>query len=220
MPLLRLLQRRPLSPRAVHCVFQAEFVHAAGQYLALRGAGRKGYYSIASAPRADRTIDLCIDARGEFGQYLNRLPLGAEVEAASPAGKMRLSAAENAAVYLAAGTGIAPVRAILQAHLAANPNADARLFFGARQACDLFYRGEFEALAASRPNFVFCPAVSGAEPAWSGRRGRVSDHLAEALEGRADRDAYFCGPREMVERLQADLAAAGIPDSRQCYERY
>ena len=132
MPAIRLRRRRALSAQAVHLVFQAEFEHVAGQYLALGGAGRKRYYSIASAPRADRTLDLCVDVRGDFGQYLNTLPLGAEVEAEGPAGKMRLLDARRAALYFAAGTGIAPVRAILQAHLAANPDADARLFFGAR----------------------------------------------------------------------------------------
>ncbi len=220
MSLLRLVERRALSARAVHFVFQAEFRHASGQYLALSGGGRKGYYSIASAPRDDRTIDFCIDARGDFGQYLAALPLGAEVEAEGPAGKMRLQDAANAAVYFAAGTGIAPVRAILQAHLAANPEADARLVFGVRHSRDLFYRGEFEALAAQRPNFAFLPTVSGGEPEWSGRRGRVSAHIAEALSGGADRDACFCGPREMVEQLRAGLTAAGIPDERQSYERY
>ena len=220
MPAIRLRRRRALSAQAVHLVFQAEFEHVAGQYLALGGAGRKRYYSIASAPRADRTLDLCVDVRGDFGQYLNTLALGAEVEAEGPAGKMLLLDARRAALYFAAGTGIAPVRAILQAHLAANPDADARLFFGARRAQDLFYRDEFEALAERRPNFVFHPTVSGEDPHWRGRRGRVSAHLEEALQGRGSRDAYFCGPREMVERLKIDLAAAGIPDERQSYERY
>ena len=126
---------------------------------------------------------------------------------------MRLLDARRAAPLFCRGTGIAPVRAILQAHLAANPDADARLFFGARRAQDLFYRDEFEALAERRPNFVFHPTVSGEDPHWRGRRGRVSAHLEEALQGRGSRDAYFCGPREMVERLKIDLAAAGIPTS-------
>ncbi len=220
MPAIRLLERRALSGEAVHLVFQAQFAHAAGQYLALGGGSRKRYYSIASAPRADRTIDLCVDVRGDFGQYLNALPPGAEVEAEGPAGKMRLLSADNAALYFAAGTGIAPVRAILQAHLAANPDADARLFFGARHAQSLFYRDEFESLAERHPNFEFHPTVSGADADWRGRRGRVSAHLQEALNGRQDLDVYFCGQREMVERLKADLAAAGVPDERQSYERY
>ncbi len=220
MPAIRLLERRPLSAEAVHFVFQAEFAHAAGQYLALGGGSRRRYYSIASAPRADRTIDLCVDIRGDFGQCLNALESGSRVEAEGPAGKMRLLGAENPAVYFAAGTGIAPVRAILQEHLAANPDADARLVFGARHARNLFYRDEFEALAARHANFAFHPTVSGAEPDWRGRRGRVSAHFREALSGRRDLDVYFCGPREMVARMKADLAAAGVPDERQSYERY
>ncbi len=220
MSAIRLFERRALSAHVVHLVFQAAFEHVAGQYLALDGRERKRYYSIASAPRVDRTIDLCVDVRGDFGKYLNSLALGADVEVEGPSGKMRLLDAENAALYFAAGTGIAPVRAILQEHLAMTPDADARLFFGARHSQGLFYRDEFESLAARHPKFDFCPTVSGEEPGWNGRRGRVTDHLTEALNGRSGLDVYFCGQREMVKRMKADLTAAGISDERWSYERY
>lgn len=220
MSKIRLLKRRSLSGDAAHLVFQAECEHLAGQYLALGGESRRRYYSIASAPRADRSIDLCVDVRGDFGQYLNALEPGAEIEASPPAGKMGLLDPDNAALYFASGTGIAPVRAILQAHLAANPAADARLFFGVRHSENLFYREDFERLAERHPNFEFCPTVSGPEPAWSGRRGRAEAHLKEALGGRGDLDVYFCGHREMVEQLQRLLSAAGIPDACRSFERY
>ncbi len=221
---MRLIERRSLSDEVRHFVFHADFEHLAGQYLALAaelgGETQKRYYSIASAPREDRTIDLCVDIRGDFGQYLDSLEQGSEVTAEGPAGKMGLLDARNSAVYFASGTGIAPVRAILQAHLGENPAANTRLYFGVRHSKNLFFRDEFEALAERHPKFEFCPTVSGDDAGWEGRRGRVHAYLDEALEGGENLDAYFCGQRELVDQLKADLSAAGIADERQSYERY
>ena len=133
---------------------------------------------------------------------------------------MRLLDPCRPAVYFAAGTGVSPMRAILLAQLAANPDADATLLLGARGIDELLYRDEFEALASRHTGFRFLPVVSGIHAGWRGSRGHVTDHIAAALSGRSDVDAYFCGQPEMVTEMRAKLAAAGIPDERQSFERY
>ena len=224
MPTLRLIESRALTGRARHFAFEAAFAHEAGQYVALsaevNGNPARRYYSIASPPRPDRRVEFCIHTAGEFGSYLCALLPGTEIECSQPAGNMRLADPGRAAVYFAAGTGIAPIRAILLAHLAANAGADATLVLGARAAGELAYLHEFEALRDRHPRFRLMPTVSREDPGWDGRRGRVTSHVAEATGGRRDLDAYFCGPPEMVADLRERLAAAGIPDERQCFERY
>lgn len=64
------------------------------------------------------------------------------------------------------------------------------------------------------------PTVSGDEDGWHGRRGHVAAHMNEAMAGLDGSDAYFRGQRKMVAQLRERLAAAGIPDERQVYERY
>ena len=101
---------------------------------------------------------------------------------------------------LAAGTGITPLRAMLRHLLAgdADPNTHARftLLYGARTPEGLYFRDEFEDLARHRENFRFWPTISGPEKQWSGRRGRVQDHLQEALVNqRQGLDFYLCGPK-------------------------
>ena len=145
---------------------------------------------------------------------------GQSVECSEPAGNMRPLAPDKASVYLAAGTGVAPVRAILLWQLAANAAADAALVLGARHSGEILYRAEFDSLAAKHSGFQFLPTISGHDPAWQGRRGRVTDHLAEALGGRTDLAVYFCGQPELVAALRSRLAAAGIGDQRQSFERY
>ena len=224
MPTLRLIESRALTGRARHFAFEAPFTHEAGQYVALsaevNGAPIKRYYSIASPPRDDSRIEFCIQPTGEFGSYLSALRPGDQIDCSEPAGKMRLADARRAAVYFAAGTGISPMRAILLAHLAANPQADATLVLGARTADELAYYREFETLRARHPQFRLMPTVSQEDPGWNGRQGHVTAHVEEATGGRIDLDAYFCGPPEMVSDLRERLAAVGIPDQRQCFERY
>ena len=224
MPKLRLLESRPLTPTVGHFVFQAPFQHLAGQHIALeaelQGAPTKRYFSIASPPRSDCRIELCIRQDGLFGTYLRNLPVGAAVDSSHPTGKMLLLDAKKASAYFASGTGIAPVRAILLAQLAANPAAKATLVQGARHPAELHYREEFGALAERRAGFRYLPTVTGHNPDWNGRRGRVTQYFGEALGDTRDRVAYLCGQREMVVDLRRMLAKAGIGDERQSYERY
>lgn len=224
MPRIRLVAARALNDRVTHFVFEAPFAHEAGQYVAvsaaIRGAPAKRYYSIASPPRSDGRIELCVQTEGEFGSHLKGLRSGAELDCSEPAGRMRLLDAERPAVYFAAGTGIAPMRAILLSQLDAAPRTSATLVLGGRRPDDLLYREEFEALRSSHVAFTLLPTVSGGDADWDGLRGRVTAHVDRAIAGRDGLDAYFCGPPEMVSELRARLAAAGVPDERQGFERY
>ena len=224
MPTIELLEHTQLTSRVSHFVFQAPFRHEAGQYLSLsalvEGEIQTRYYSIASPPHSSGMIELCIQHDGAFGSHLRSLQRGEQVDCSEPAGKMRLLDSDKPAIYFAAGTGVSPMRAILLAQLAANPLADATLLLGARHSSELLYQDEFQALASRHMGFRFMPAVSGEEPDWDGRRGRVLAHIDEAIAGSSGVDAYFCGPQEMVAQLREHLAKAGIPEERQVFERY
>ena len=224
MSRIRLVAARALNDRVTHFVFEAPFAHEAGQYVALSaaidGAPVKRYYSIASPPRSDGRIELCVRTEGDFGSHLKGLRSGAELDSSAPAGRMRLLDAERPAVYFAAGTGVAPMRAILLSQLAAAPRASATLVLGGRRQDDLLYREEFEALRSRHAAFTLLPTVSGGDADWDGLRGRVTAHVDRVIAGRDGVDAYFCGPPEMVSELRARVAAAGIPDERQGFERY
>lgn len=224
MPRIRLEFARALNDRVTHFVFAAPFAHAAGQYVALSaaidGTPVKRYYSIASPPRGDGRIELCVQTEGAFGSHLKGLPAGAELECSEPAGRMRLLDANRPTAYFAAGTGVAPLRAILLSQLAAAPRASATLVLGGRRPADLLYRDEFEALRSKHAGFDLLPTVSGDDPNWDGPRGWVTEHFDRAITGRLCLNVYFCGPSEMVAELRARSVAVGIPDKWQGFERY
>ncbi len=223
-PLITKIAGRPVARRAVQITFEAPFSHVAGQYVALSatigGSPAKAYYSIASPPRGNGQIDLCIRPDTAFAQHLLELQPGAAVACSEPAGKMRLLDPNRPAIYIAAGTGVAPMRAILLAHLEARPNADITFLLGDRSARDLAYRSEFEDLEAQHAAFRFWPSVTRENESWTGRRGHVTTHLEQAFLDRGEPDVYFCGPQALVAELRERLESSGIPDERQVYERY
>jgi len=186
------------------------------------------YYSIASPPDASGQFELCVKPVGDgssYGDFLARIEPGEEFECRGPGGTFRLKEPLRDTVFLAAGTGITPFRAMLR-HLLAGPDDRGTdlaitLIFGARQPEELYFRTEFEQLETERSNFRFWPTVSGPGSDWTGRRGRVQQHLEEALGNRLDTtDVYLCGPKGMVDEVRATLTTSGFDEQAIHYEKY
>jgi NAD(P)H-flavin reductase len=94
------------------------------------------------------------------------------------------------------------------------------LLFGARREEDLYYRQEFEQLAAKHANFHFLPTLSRAIPEWKGLRGYVQQHLGEIVGMRTDMDAYICGLDKMVTANRELLKGLGWDRKSIRYEKY
>ena len=203
-----------------------------GQYVCLsttlHGREVDRYYSIASAPNGSGIFELCVKPVGDgspFGDHLARIESGEMFECKGPGGSFRLANPVRDAVFLAAGTGITPLRAMLRHLLAGDADrsssAEFTLLYGARAPEGLYFREEFEDLARHRENFRFWTTISGSETNWSGRRGHVQDHLQEALSNqRQGLDVYLCGPKAMVDDVRGALTASGFDEQAVHYERY
>ena len=233
---VRLVESVALALGTKHFVFEASerpsFDFEPGQYVCLlksfNGETIRRYYSIASAPADNGRFELCIrpvpdDSR--FGVYLAEMQPGDELECVGPGGTFRLAQPVRESLFLAAGTGITPLRSMLQ-HLLAGGNDRSgghvvTLLFGAKDRDWLYYREEFEELERRRPNFHFRPTLSRAADNWDGRRGYVQAHLEDVLQGRAeDIDAYLCGPKAMVAAVRTELEQRGFDDRALLYEKW
>jgi CDP-4-dehydro-6-deoxyglucose reductase len=82
------------------------------------------------------------------------------------------------------------------------------------------YRAEFDTMACLWPGFRFWPTVTRPDELWSGRTGRVQQHLLEAIGSRRDIDVYICGLREMVDDVRAVLKCAGFDRKQIIVEKY
>jgi ferredoxin-NADP reductase len=228
----RLRRAVQLSPSTRHLEFevleQPRFDFAAGQFVSLKAEhnGREitRAYSIASAPRENR-FDLCLNRvpGGFFSNFLCDLEEGGEVKFHGPHGYFTLRRPVRDSIFIATGTGIAPIRGMLQ-ELFADPKLhegrEFWLVFGVRHEKDLYYHREFLELAAKHANFHYLPTLSRPDESWKGLRGYVQEHVRGIASGRSDMHAYICGLRNMVEANRALLKELGWDRKSIVYERF
>jgi CDP-4-dehydro-6-deoxyglucose reductase len=217
-----------ISPSVRHLVLRTEdggpFTYLPGQWLKLYLPGLERDYSIASAPSASRPdrVELIVTQveGGPGSTALHHLPLGAVLDTLGPNGLFVREDTERAhpALYVATGTGLAPLRAMIEDGLARGESVPRTLLFGARTEADLLFRAELEALAA-RGLLRYEPTLSRAEAAWPGRRGHVQAHLRELVVPGAH--IYICGLSRMITEVRAVLRAElGLPRTQVHSERY
>jgi CDP-4-dehydro-6-deoxyglucose reductase len=225
----RLLAIHALAPEVAHFDFDVPeapaISYVPGQFFSFTDkiAGKQitRAYSIASPPSGNR-FSLCLNRvkDGLFSPRLFELQPGDAVEFKGPYGAFILRQPVKDSVFVAAGTGIAPFRAMIQAHVPSDFEHRFTLLFGARFEDGIYYRDEFEAISRSHPAFRFWPTLTRPDAGWSARTGRVQEHLLEALGERRDIDVYICGLKEMVNDLRARLKDLGFDRKQIIFERY
>jgi len=226
----KLIDSREIAPGVRHFGFEAlgverlEFVP--GQFTSftavIEGKEITRAYSMASAPSGTNRFELCLNRvePGHLSPRLFDMKPGDRIEMRQPLGTFVLRRqAPRDSIFIATGTGIAPFRSMLQAHLNVSSPAFT-LLFGVRYESHLLYRAEFERMALTHTNFRFWPTLTRPNSGWKGRQGRVQAHLAEAIGDRSDLDFYLCGLKEMVDEVRALLKGQGFDRKQIFYEKY
>ncbi|MEZ4346245.1 MAG: FAD-binding oxidoreductase [Nitrospirales bacterium] len=170
------------------------------------------YYSLVSPQSSARQICLLFD-QGEQGvgsQFLRCQPVGAELILEGPFGTFGLQENfERDLLFVATGTGIAPIRSMIATLLENAMPRCITLLWGLRRECDVYYLDEFEAWASHYPQFSFVLTLTQAEAQWTGSRGRVTQVLEE-MPHLEQFTAYVCGGRKMVKDVTALLYERGV----------
>lgn len=224
-----LLESREIAPDTRHFVFAVDgvdrFPFVPGQFVSFteqfEGKAITRAYSIASLPDGNR-FELCVNEvqGGRFSPYLFRMKPGERVPMKGPVGTFTLRDPERDALFVATGTGIAPMRGLVQQALAAGSSAKYQLLFGVRYEHSLLYGDELAALAEAHANFEFAPTLTRPSETWQGRTGRVQQHLDDLLGDRRDLDIYICGLKEMVNSVREELKARGFDRKQIIVEKY
>jgi NAD(P)H-flavin reductase len=224
-----------LSPQTKHLELRIsgadEFRFTPGQFVSIKqpkldGKVQTRAYSIASAPRPDATFDLCLNRveDGFLSNWLCDLEVGASVQFHGPHGLFVLQEPRQDAIFIATGTGIAPIRSMIQ-WLFERPDRNRGheywLAFGTRHEESLYYRDEFEQIEKQNRNFHYVPTLSRCGDDWQGCHGYVQDHVRAIVAGRSDMRGYICGLHPMVDAnrklLQEEM---GWDRKRAIFERY
>lgn len=185
-----------------------------GQYIDVIGAeGLRRSYSVANAPRPDKQIELHIRevADGAMSRYwFQQAKANDLLRLRGPLGTFFLRGqAGKDLVLLATGTGIAPVKAILEGMTTLAQDARPRsvtVYWGGRHREDLYWQ------PPEQPGVRFVPVLSRADEAWTGARGHVQDAMLREHPYLADTLVYACGSDAMIHGAQAQLHAAGLPE--------
>lgn len=220
---LEMVRYRDLSPhvRSFECRTLADrFEFEAGQYLSIEfeldGVPFSRPYSIASRPDGKRVEILArCNPGGAATRFLWSLEPGSHFAAGGPHGSFVLRRPEpRGSLFIANGTGIAPIRSMLGPALESPARPKLALLYGVRDQTDLVYHQEFLDLAERHPNFSYTVVLSRPLDGWTGPNGRVQDHIAAAVEGRIWIDAYLSGSPEMVADMRSILEGLGLaPDA-------
>ncbi len=198
-----------------------------GQYLAVQVARWPRvwrHYSIANAPRASGLLDLHVRAipGGMVSTALVHHAQAGDTLLLGPArGAMTVAGGQRDLLCIAGGTGLAPVKAMVEAVASAAAQAghdtqagagQARhaarrkitLYVGARTAAGLYDMQALSLLEASCPGLTVIPAISH-DPDWAGLAGLLPDVIGEHAESEG-REVYVSGPDAMVRETVRVLA--------------
>lgn len=185
-----------------------------GQYIDVIGLnGVRRSYSIACSHRNDNQLELHIAALegGVMSNYwFQKAKLNDLLRLNGPLGTffLRESSGLNL-VFLATGTGIAPVKAILESIIELPSDQRPKsvtVLWGVRHVEDLYLD-----ITTLLPNVKYLPVLSRANVGWNGARGYVQDVLFN-LDLNFDKTAiYACGSDAMIQDAKKKLSDAGLP---------
>ena len=204
--------------------------YTAGQYaeLSVPAVAEPRNYSFAQAPAGPEQAEICFHIRhvpgGELTDWLHQADrTGTRVGISAPHGSFWLRPGAAPILCIAGGSGMAPIKAILEQAQRDGCTREVLYLFGARAQRDLYCVSEMERLGENwNGRFRFTPVLSRepADSGWAGARGLVADFIAAHGLDPARCDAYLCGPPPMVDAAIARLTAAGLAAPRIHFDKF
>jgi CDP-4-dehydro-6-deoxyglucose reductase len=195
----------------------ATFTFLPGQYIdVIAHGGTRRSYSLATANSAEKLLELHIRAvpGGVMSEYwFERAKVDDLLRLSGPLGTFFLRNVTGLdLVFLATGTGIAPVKAILEGMenmpIKSRPHSVA-VYWGGRTSKDLYWD-----VTSSFAQYRYVPVLSRGEGGWSGVRGYVQQALIADLPNLAKTAVYACGSDIMIRSAREVLLNAGLPEQR------
>jgi CDP-4-dehydro-6-deoxyglucose reductase len=215
------LLSRPMTPEVIEIAVRPEAPAGepfrSGQYILVE-SGQDGprAYSIASPPSQPTRLEFCIQVLplGPGSRYMARLEAGDRLVYTGPHGSFVLARdSPRDLLFVATGTGIAPLRSMILDLLETGTPRRIDLLFGTRTEADLLYADSFRTLESRFPGFHYHPCLSRGGGAWPGLRGRVTTALPHLFSDLRGREAYLCGGSEMIRDGLDILTRLGMDPS-------
>jgi NAD(P)H-flavin reductase len=194
------------------------FGYLAGQAvrIAPHGGVDRRPYSIACSPERAaeiRAIQLLIAMEGG-AEDLDWARRGALVDVDGPIGTFTFPASLDlpCVLFVAGGTGIAPVRAMLDHALRCHPSRNLSLLYSTRRSDEFAFVDELREHERRGRLELHQTVTRDESTSWGGRRGRIGrDHFEAVLHEPASTLCFVCGPPSLVSDSAATLQELGVP---------
>ncbi|AWB33523.1 CDP-6-deoxy-delta-3,4-glucoseen reductase [Orrella marina] len=199
------------------------FRYYAGQYVdLLLKDGKRRSFSMATPPEGANQLELHV--RHMPGGYFTDHVFGAGatkmkereiLRFEGPLGSFFLRQDnDKPIIFLASGTGFAPIKAIIEQMIAQSNPRPAILYWGGRRPRDLYMSDLASSWQEKLPGFRYIPVISDALPedGWTGRTGFVHQAVLDDFPDLGSHEVYACGNPAMVEAARHSFDAAGLPE--------
>jgi len=215
--------------RVINLDFHASaFTFSAGQavMIGLQGSPLRKPYSIASAPwELEKTGTLQvlaqIDDSGGPDPHLELAAPGTKLDLEGPFGSFGLPSDVAAPLlFIAGGTGIAPLRSMMLERLSRSSGGPIALVYSARYAEEFAFRPELDSLRAAGRIAAHFTVTRDEGTGWEGRRGRIDEALLQVALSSTDSQCLVCGPPQLVSDTSLLLRKLGVSDDRILIEKY
>ena len=224
---VRVLSLEKLSHDVMHVQLQLPATepmrYHAGQYVEflLRDGSRRAY-SMANAPHtlapAQPAVSLHIRHMpgGKFTDHVFGAMKEKEIQRVEgPFGSFFLREdSDSPMVFLASGTGFAPIKALIEHMQHQGITRPTRLYWGGRRPSDLYMNDWVMAQLAHMPHLQYIPVVSDALPEdhWTGRTGFVHQAVLQDTPSLAGHQVYACGAPIVVDSARRDYLTHGLAE--------
>jgi CDP-4-dehydro-6-deoxyglucose reductase len=186
--------------------------YLAGQYIDfLLKEGKRRSFSMANPPHDDELLQLHVRRflGGNFSEHVFTTMKERDIlRFQGPLGTFFLREdSDKPIIFLASGTGFAPIKAIVEHAFYKGIERDMILYWGARIKRDLYMAQLPEAWAQQRANFLYVPVLSEALPEddWRGRTGLVHEAVMQDFANLSGHQVYASGAPVMVEAAHRDF---------------
>ena len=205
--------------------------YLAGQYAEIvvpNVIGKPRSYSFAYAPDKEKKNQVSFYIRhvpeGEFTTWLHAESReGQKINVTGPFGSFWLRESTKEVICLAGGSGMAPIKALLEQMLSEGMKQDVTYLFGARTQKDLYCMKEMEEITAqAKGKFKFIPVLSQ-EPEgsdWTGLTGYAVDHIDFKEDFASNTQAYLCGPPPMIDGAIEVFNKKGLSNDNIFYDKF
>ena len=220
VPLLSVEAATPRSRLVTLDLRSQQFAFRPGQAVLIGAPGaERRPYSIASSPELAaeaQTLELLIalEADGTLGPHLPDLTAGSPIDLEGPMGTFLFpeELPTQRLLFVAGGTGIAPLRAMIDHVLRGEPSDRLSLLYSARYGDEFAFIEELRGHVTSGRLEVHQTVTRDDGAAWAGKRGRIGlAHFESVVHHPADTLCFVCGPRALVNESVSTLAALGVP---------